>query len=470
MADYFVCHQAGATAANYGTWNTAATSMTALLAGITNLAGPSNVYIHSSHVDNRGAGISWVFPETGTGIVNIMCVNGGDAAFTTGGSGMGSTVGTLTTGAAESTNSNAAFSFAGKFYCYGVTLKAGSNTPASEASGKLSIGTAVQNNQVFENCTFVTNSTNASAITAIGTATSWLKFRNCTFQFGATGQSFGGTNAKTTFINSSLAGSTFPTTTFVPDSASQYGQVDCLACDWSSSTNLVSLVQATGAKYTFDNCKLPGTIVTGTRAVNFSPIVECRSASSSTSTTEPLYEYYYDDPMGNVQDSTTYFVTAGSAVIKDGTNTDQKYSLAMTPSATASKQFPLCSPWVSVWNTLTGSRTISMKIAYNSATALNGNDVWMEVEFLGTASTLRSSTDIDDGVTSVNTTMLDVTAAGSARTDTGNDWDGTFAAGQQNNTLTATVSIDHVGYVRARVCYSKQAPTIVYCDPKVTVA
>jgi hypothetical protein len=121
MPDYFVKNGTGGDDTG-SSWANAAESITGLLAAQA-IAGGDRILCHNTHVNNAGAAISWTLPESGTGIVEVLSVDGGDA---TGASLSGTTVGNLYAGAQENTNGNFGFTFVGGanagMYCYGLTI------------------------------------------------------------------------------------------------------------------------------------------------------------------------------------------------------------------------------------------------------------------------------------------------------------------------------------------------------------
>lgn len=482
MATYFVCSGAGATAAPYDTWNKAAVSIPALMTGAA-IAGGDIIYVHNTHNYVAGATITWTLPETGNGLVQVICVDGGDAAFTTGGSGMGSTVGNITTGAIENTNGNFAFGInnsnsASALFIHGMTLKAGAG--ASSSNADINVAASSIGKLVFQGCTFRIDSTTAAALVTIGTTAGGggtdVEFNGCTFTHGNAGQAITTASGRFFFTNCKLA-TTYPTTLFISSTSSRSLTI-MNGCDWSGATNVLSQAVASCITYICTNCAI-GTPTTGTHSgVGFCKAEFHACAPVDGANGADILNYYYEDGTGAVQDDQTIYLTTGSATGEQDDGTDTPYSLLMQPSTSASKATPLYTPWIYVLVGSTGAKTITMKAcdAGTDADELRNSELWLEVEYMGEpgatgtqriANSPHSQIEVDDDCpTMASSIARDVTAAGTDRTDTDEAWTGITET--NTYTLTASVTCDEVGYIRCRVGLAFDRD--VYVDPKIGVA
>jgi len=115
--------------------------------------------------------------------------------------------------------------------------------------------------------------------------------------------------------------------------------------------------------------------------------------------------------------------------------------------------------WMPVWIPATGSKTFTVYIG-NASADLTDTECWLEVEYLGTASSTLPIL-----ATNRNADLL---AAGTAHTDdTGSTWSGGGLTYMQS--LAKTVTIAKAGLAQVRVAFVKPSAT-VYIDPLVTVS
>lgn len=478
---YFVCSGAEGTGAGTS-WVNAYVSIPAAMTGAT-LAGGEIVYVHNTHAYLAGAAITWTLPEATAGVLQVLCVDGGDAAFTSDGAAMGTTVGNLATGGSESTNGNFAFTVGAgtspvtqQLYCYGMTIKTGA--AGSSSAADINLG----GDSVYQNCTVFIDSTSGGAVLTAGTNSSGNKnvFRECTFTFGTTGQGiliFGG---DTEFVGCKQSG-TAPTTLFSQGTGGRGQHTLVQNCDFSASTNLFSVAQTNPGWFRAVSSAI-GTPATGTHAGPGGPIIECM-ACAAVGGSEPkanILAYYYQDFWGVVENDATVYLTSGGALGEQSDGTDTPYSLKMSPSSACTKHNPLFTPWINVMVGSTGDKTVALKIATTRAAALTSSDVFMQVSYMGepgatgtqrVADSPMSVIEVDDDCPVITGTInRDVLAAGTNRTDTSVAWTGVTET--ETNTLTASINCAEIGYIRCRIglgSYAAGATNPVYVDPKISV-
>lgn len=479
MATYFVCSAAAATAAPYDTWATAAVSIPALMAGAA-IAGGDIIYVHNTHNYVAGAAITWTLPET-AGICRVICVDGGDAAFTAGGAAMGSTVGSISSGATENTNGNFSFtisttvSAASMLYVHGVDVKTGAGASSSGADILLA---GAAGSYFFEACNFWIDSTNIGATYTIGALNFHVaEFSDCSFQFGATGQFIGLMQGNCTFTNCRInASGSSPTSLFQQGANQRTMNLFCQACDWSLATNVINVTTFGSGFVKMNNCAI-GTPETGTIAGPVTPQLEFQ-ACDGTAGTSDILNYYFSNYAGVVQDNQSVY-RSGGAQGEQYNGTDTPYSLEMQPSANASVLYPLFTPWIYVLVPSTGDKTVSMKIGHTESAVLTSADVFMEVEYMGepgatgtqrAANSAMSINEMDDAAPVMASSISrDVVSAGTNRTDDAVDaWTGLTS--EKEHTLTASINIADQGYIRCRVALTKETTSSVYVDPLITVA
>ena len=487
MANHFVCSASGGggTSTYDGTtWYKSARSITELLTNAA-VAGGDVVYVHKTHDNNAGGAITWAaLPETGA-LCSIICVDGGDAAFTTGGSAMGTTVGSITTGAIERTNSNAALSInannqTSSVYFHGITFKVGSG--GSEGAADILIATNQMGQYVFEACSFVINSTQSGSLITIGSGQAALlfEFSNCDFQFGATGQYISISSGRFIFRNCTTSGATAPTTLLKPTGTSTRPVIlEIDGCDFDAPTYVFDQSVAGHMGALRANSSAIGTPTTGANIGYSGWVCEFHACAPVDGTNgADILNYYWEGYVGIVQDDQTAYLTTGSATGEQDDGTDTPYSLLMQPSTAVSIATPLYTPWIYALVGSTGAKTITMKAADLGADAdeLHNSELWLEVEYMGEpgatgtqriANSPHAVIEVDDDCPVMSSSISrDVTAAGTDRTDTDEAWTG--IAETNTYTLTASVTCDEVGYIRCRVGLAFDRD--VYVDPKIGVA
>lgn len=467
-------------------WANAAESITGLLAAQTVAAGEI-IYCHNTHNNNAGVAISWTMPESGTGVVQVLSVDGGDA---TGASLSGTTVGNLYAGATECTNGNAALSITGStntgLYFYGMTFKAGpSGASANQAAADISLFASSGTNQsTFDNCLFWMNSTNTGANLLVSAASNnghRFNFVNCTFRHEATNPSViipsGGVM---TFVNCIIHTSSSTIGTLFAPAAGRQSAIICTGCDWSKATNLYNQAGAGSHSIFANNCVI-GTPTTGTHVGLGGPVAEFHACGPADGSYGPdLLAYYYEDVSGTVEDTcdnatggtNSIYLTTGGAQGKQDDGTLTSYALKMTPrdTSTVLAQFPLYTPWFYTFVGSTGSKTFTVQTAHTESAVLKDIELWLEVEYVGGSQVANSPQFQREGTHPVVTSTIsrDVVVTGSNLTDTSAAWTGITS--EKTHALAKTVTVDEQGYVRCRVALAKDTTNAVYVDPKIAVS
>lgn len=476
MATYWVKSGTGGTDAGTS-WSNAAESLEGLLAAQAIAAGDI-IYVHNTHNFSKGAAYSITLPESGTGTLKILCVDGGDA---TGASLVDGTVGAMATGAVEQTGGNSTLTFTGRadctVYVSGLTLRAGSGGNESAADMFPAQGNTLW---IYENCRFELNSTSSGALLSLSDGTlSAQEYKHTVFKFGATGQSIAFNRGRALFLGCSVdAAGSAPTTLFTRGGSVLGVAFRSHACDWSNCTNVWTTDIDSGGHALFSNCVI-ATPTTGSPYSSGCQVEFQACAAADGANGADILSYYYEDNYGTVQDNQTVYKATGGAQGEQDDGTDTSYSLQMDPSADVDVGCPLYTPWVYVLVGSTGSKTVAMKVAHTEAAVLTDADVFMEVEYMGepgltgtqrVANSPMSVIEVDDDCPTVTGSLArDVLPASAAnRTDDAvDDWTG--LTGEKEHTLTASVTCDEVGYLRCRVGLTKDTTNPVYVDLKISV-
>jgi hypothetical protein len=169
--------------------------------------------------------------------------------------------------------------------------------------------------------------------------------------------------------------------------------------------------------------------------------------------------YVYDaDYRGVTNSSSSIYRTGGATVEGDATG------WLITTTANCGEAFPLTTPWIYGLVSSTGSKTFDVYITNDTADFTDA-EVWLEVEYLGTADEAQWTLAKDQRAT--------ITTTAAAQTDdVTSAWNGAGPAFTYMQKLSVTATVNETGQYRARVCVgvaSIAGSRFFYIDPKVTV-
>lgn len=233
--------------------------------------------------------------------------------------------------------------------------------------------------------------------------------------------------------------------------------LSCSGADFSGFTNGTAceiVASDFGGNWTFNNCLMAATW-TPVNAALYQPsiltFINCGPADA------PTY-LYYGTYIGTIVSTTSIYRTGGATVEGD------TCAWLVTTTANNSEGYAFTSPWIYGEVTSTGSKTFTVYITNDTADFTDA-DVWLEVEYLGTADEANTTLTTDQGV---------ITSAGANQTDdTTSTWNGTGPSFTYKQALAATATVNETGQYRARVCVgvaSIASSRYFYIDPKVTVS
>jgi hypothetical protein len=456
MATYYVW--SGATGlANGSSWTDAYTSLGNLFTGVA-IAGGDSILIASDH-DNvsYAASQTWLFPESGVSTSSHVYLVSTNRAS-----------GLPEVGAIEQTGGNFYINIYGRINAYGVTFKTGDGTSNFSANFQATPSGTTNNygKAIYNKCTFIINSTNASNFIKFGGGFSTVnELIDCLFQFGSVSQFLTLSYGSPSFVNCGLIGSVFPTTLFNMLAADT---ISISGCDFSASTNLVKLANGVKTVIFALNSFLPATINSTT--IDRAGMLDFEAHSCAS--TDHTYFYKKVVHEGTIVHDVSVYLTSGGATTKDSDGSNVNYSLNLTSAANTyncSTSNPLYSPWFHVPVFSTGSKTFSIKVAHEQAAVLKDNEVWMEVEYMGGTATVNTPQTVREITAPLitGTVFQDYRAAGSNLTDTAEAWTG--LASEKTHTLSKTVTVDEQGYARVRVALAVNNISI-YVNPNVAVA
>lgn len=296
---------------------------------------------------------------------------------------------------------------------WGVTFKAGvvGTTAAIATSASVFV--------LFINCALQLLGTSPNGLVSAGNS-SFAVFRNTTMQFATTGSGLSAGQLSTLIWEdtvSALVGATIPNPLIT---ALVGGHIILRGLDLSMvSNNPIFQWNNSGFQLMY-NCKL-GVNCGGSRNILSTVVgpgtIESYNCDSTNSTS--TMEYY--NTLGSVVADPTTFRTNGA------TNGVTPISHCMRSGTLATVGVPFVGVPIYAWNTLTGSsHTATICIA--SGLTLNNNDIWLDLEYLGTSSAPQSLFVSNDPATYL-------TVAAAQTTDASSSW--TFANSLNFGNLSA---------------------------------
>lgn len=391
------------------------------------------IYVSNNHAESVGA----AYVCSPAAAVNVICANDGAAPPTA----VATTATVTTTGGSSITCAQSAS------YFYGLTFICGSGS-----SSTCSIAVA----GTYEQCSFQNASTFAGGGVGASSATStWI---NCSIKFGHASQSVNGSGILTWTGGSLLAGGTSPTAIFTQPAAS------CLIedVDFSNASAGVNLTAAGGNAQSviIRNVKLPtswsGALNSSTPGSTASNGIFSMQNVDNAGTN---YRLGYQNTNGSIVQDTSIYNNAGA---NNGT-THLSWKLVSNASAALFPAKYLITPEIVGWNTITGSSiNARVEVVHDSATALNNDEIWLEVSYLGTSGAPLG--------TLITNAKADVLASAGAQPTSTATWTGTGGFSNPNKQYLQVSFVPQIaGFIHARVKLCKATKT-VYVDPKVTLS
>ena len=425
-----------------------------LLRAVTGNAAGDYFYVSSSHSESVAALQTYTFAGTITNPNYLLSVDDTSGTPPT----------TLLAGGTVTTTGAFGIALQGSVYCYGMTFSATTGNSSGSLAFVTSAGSATQ---TYESCKFRIGSTTTGSFAFIAVGTSLnqgnrtVTWNNCTVKYGSNSGQYVGTGAAILYRNGGgfEAGTGTPSTGLFRTDQLVAGQMYLNGVDFSILNSTMYLTAPTAGLYgvlSLRDCKMPSgwanTVVNATVTGPYHPVGVYNSSGTSLN-----YNTVYQGYFGKVVPETTYVRTGGAS---DGTT-----ALSWNMTATSSAAYPqsvLTSSEIVVWNNVTGiSKTATVEILHDSATALTDAEIWVEVMYLGSSATPLG--------TIINDSKANVFATAANQATSTASWTTTGMANPNKQKLSVTFTPQMKGYVHARVMLAKASKT-VYVDPVLTVA
>ncbi|RWN30113.1 MAG: hypothetical protein EOR97_17220 [Mesorhizobium sp.] len=397
-------------------------------------------YVSEDHTETT-AGLTLTFPGTVASPNRAICVNHSGS--------VPPVAADLRTTAAINVSGSSSLSLgAGGAYIDGVIFTTGTGG----ATGTAAINVGNGNNQmvVLKNCSLRIASTGANCRINLGSLDScYTSLDNTTLSFAGTSHAVKVTGRVVWSNTASALLGTMPTTLFVAAGNSDAQVVEVRGVDLSAAGAGKTIVgSGTGptAVYGFTDCKLHASVTlaatpasTGSGEIDY-----VRTGSAGVS--QGRYRY-----SGTLTEETVIVRTGGAS---DGTT---PIAWKIVTTANALLPVPFEAPPIAIWNDTTGSAvTATLQGIWGGGAVPNDDEIWVEAEYLGDASSPLASF--------VNDSKANILAAGAGQGAGAGTWGGSTT----KFALAVTFTPQQKGWVLLRVKAAKPSSTF-YIDPKVTL-
>jgi hypothetical protein len=275
----------------------------------------------------------------------------------------------------------------------------------------------------------------------------------CTFNFTTTGHALTSVTAGAVVNDGMTTGSAF-TLLFVP---SNQTHTVFSGCDFSSGASSMNLTASTDNEVSvmFRNCKLPaswsGSVNSSTPGAG--SIFELHNSDSG----DTNYRYQRKTQFGIIDSNTTNVRTGGAS---DGT-TSLSWKMVSNADTEWNHQ-TLDTGEIVRWNETVGSAiTATIEILHDSVTNMTNQQIWLEVQYLGTSG-FPLGVFTNDSSGDYLSTAADQTASSVA-------WNTTGLTNPNKQKLSVTFTPQEKGFIHG-VIRLAQASKSVWVDPLLSVA
>jgi len=438
MANIFVRSTDGSNADSGATWALAKLDLTG--AAAIDAAGDT-IWVSQSHAESTAGSITFDWAGTAASPTRVIC--GDDSA---------EPPTALATTATVSATGSAVLSVSSGIdylYVYGITFNAASGASSGQIALNQNTGL-----QVYENCNFNLVTTDVTSVIIGNNSTGITQLVNCGLQFSATAQSMQQNGGMLALNGGSvLADAAITTFTTLGAGAHLYANgFDFLNC--AAAMNICSNTSS-NVNVRLRNCRMPaswsGSVNASTPGSN--SVFEIHNCDS----TDTNYRLERKTQFGTVTHETTIVGGAGAS---DGT-TAISWKMVSNANSEWNHQ-TLDSPEIVRWNETTGSAiTATIEIVHDSLTNITDQQIWMEVQYLGTSGTPLALF-VDDAA-------ADYITAAADQADSSASWTTTGMTNPNTQKLSVTFTPQEKGFIHAVVKLAVASKT-VYVDPKITVA
>lgn len=435
MAAYYV-YSGAAGSANGTSWANAYTTLTAAFSGH---AAGDTYYVAHDHSESTAGAVTLSSLGTNASPTKVICVNRA-------GSVPPVSADRRTTAQVATTASNG-ITVNGSTHYDGIIFLNGDSTGAPIFIMPGGNGQRIR----FDNCSIRLRATGAGWIILSEQGT-YIELNNTTFSFSNVAQFIEISGVlKWRDTASALIGTAVPTILF-SSPGNDGGEVECIGVDLSAAGSGKTICSASAnsnaVKFNFIDCKLNASVtksaVPASHGGNEVDFVRCGASGVN-------YTVFRHRIGGTLNEETTIVRSGGAS---DGT-TPIAWKIDTTANANYSAPFE-CPP-IAIWNDTTGSAvTATVEGIWGGGAVPNDDEIWLDAEYLGDASSPQGSF-VNDGKAN-----LLATAAG--QTSSSATWGGSTTKFKLNVSFTP----QQKGWIYCRVKTGKASSTF-YIDPLVTL-
>lgn len=432
MADIYVRSTDGSDADNGSTWALAKAKLTG--ASAIDAAGDT-IWLSQSHSETTNGNYLNTFNGTLANPIRVLCANDAAEPPTA-----------LATGAIIAITGASSIVTLGPIgHMYGIEFRLGTGTEG--------LANATITATLLENCTFYHVGTGATGRLAFSSGVRMVML-NPVLRFSDAGQ-----RAKLSsvidlqeIVGGSLhASSTSPTVMFDDTSA---GIVR--GFDFTNAAAGLILTSGAQTNIKFIDCKLPaswsGSLCNTSPPTTHNTRVSLYNCDAGATN----YNLWIETAWGTIRSETTLVRTGGAS---DGTT---PLSWKLTSTVNAHFMMPLVTDEIVIWNDTTGSsKTVTVEVLHDSATALKDDEVWLRVDYLSSSGSPIS--------TMITDAKADTLATAADQTSSSETWTTTGMSNPNKQKLSVTFTPQMKGFIHARVMLGKASYTL-YVDPLLTVS
>lgn len=270
---------------------------------------------------------------------------------------------------------------------------------------------------------------------------------NCTFTLGTGGYMWITGIGRIEFINCDFSGSS---TYMFKNTA---GWAYFRGCDFTGYTGSAFYYSQYGNVAILEGCLLPSSYSIGSVSYGFLKLHGCDTSAGSADN----WRYELQGSLGGSWALSTSIYRSGGATFNGSTN----YSLGLSANSNDSTWLPIYTDWQNGYIAAdSGTQTTwTVYVAVVSTGTLYDDDVWLEVEYLGTSGSPQTTIDVSQRIATPLATHTELTSDGTS------SWTG-LTEKAYKIAVTGTVNIS--GMYRWRVG-SAYSTSTVYVDPAADV-
>lgn len=421
----------------------------ATLAGAASAASAGDtIYVSQAHAETKASLMTITFPGTQASPNIVLCANDAAEPPTS-----------VATSATVSTTGASNITISGNAYVYGITFSAASGSSSGSIYTAYSSSSYLQR---YEQCGFTLNTTNTLARVRLAEySANVVLCDSCTFTFSDASHGLLCIGASY-LTNCATAGSAIYGPLFKSVSTNALASLrGCNIASMDASANIFNANSGTAFKGYVLDCKLPaswsGSVMSATPAAAMRVELVC-SDSADTNYRVEIRDFYGT-------------VVSDTGVYLDGGTTDGTTSLSYKFTTTANAKFGagrFYGPEFVVWNEDTGSsKTATVEICHDGASAFTDGEIWLEVMYLGT-----SGYPLGTWASDAKAGYL---ASASAQASSSATWTGDSGTGPNGSTtwnrlkLTVAFTPQEKGVVIGRVVMGVASKSC-YVDPNMTLS